>query len=231
MTTISDTWATVAAWPHWAIISAFCSGLALAVLIYVQILRPRIRRLRLKRPVKAYFIITSRDRFELAYVEQDDRQHLVRELVVPANSEITVQILLIPKLTFLQREIYFGCDESLNSKEKPYATEWFNPFVLKGVRRSGKPDADHPGHYTDYNGFYHAREDHLYTTDHRAIGFKLVTGAVGIYHAQVYLVTDEVRGRADLVIRVEQPPTTKMRCRQKSHWRCSITPLPISAKA
>jgi hypothetical protein len=126
----------------------------------------------------------------------------------------------------MQQELYFGCDESLVNEKKPRATEWFVPFVREGVRRSGKPDAEHPGHYTDYNGFYHVRENFLYTKDTRVIGFKLRTGTTGIYSAQVYTVTDDVRGRSDLVIRVEQPAKTKMRCTMKAHRTrgCFITP-------
>ena len=102
--------------------------------------------------------------------------------------------------------------------------EWLVPFVREGVRRSGKPDAAHPGHYTDYNGFYHVKEDILYTNDARVIGFKLVTRATGTYPAQIFTVTDEVRGKADLIIRVEHPPKTKMRCYMKGHRSCFVTP-------
>ena len=117
---------------------------------------------------------------------QDDDEHYVKELVVPPNSEIPIQIVLEPRLSFMQHEIYFGCDESLADEKKPRATEYFVPFVREGVRGHGKPDAAHPGHYTDYNGFYHVRENFLYTKDCRVIGFKLQTGATGIYPAQIY---------------------------------------------
>ena len=110
-----------------------------------------------KRPFKAHFVITSRGRFTLNYIVQDDKEHFVRELVVPANTEVPIQIALEPRLSFLEHEIYFGCDESLVDENKPRAIEWFVPFIREGVRRSGKPDAEHPGHYTDYNGFYHVR--------------------------------------------------------------------------
>jgi hypothetical protein len=99
--------------------------------------------------------------------------------------------------------------------------------VAKGVRGSGKPDADHPGHYIDYNGFYHVRENFLYTKDTRVIGFKLVTKAPGTYPAQIFTVSDDVRGQADLVIRVEQPVKTKMLCVFKPHRGrgCIIMPM------
>lgn len=221
MTAISEAWAVIQTWP-WPIASAGFSAAALWLLLHVQVVRPWCRRRKLSRPFRAYFLIPSLRHFPLNYVLQDERAHFVKELVVPPNSEISIQIVLEPRLSFMQHELYFGCDESLMDENKPRATEWFVPFVREGVRRSGKPDAQHPGHYTDYNGFYHVRENFLYTRDTRVIGFKLLTGASGTYSAQIYTVTDDVRGRADLFIRVEHPATTKMRCYNKGHrWRFS----------
>jgi hypothetical protein len=220
---ISTAWATIKA-RQWPIISACLSGIAVYLIMHVQIIRPWRRRRKLKRPFNAYFLITSVGRFPLNYVVQDNDEHFVKKLIVPPNAEIPIQIILRPRLSFLQREIYFGCEEGVVSEKKPRATEYFVPFVREGVRRSGKPDKDHPGHYTDYNGFYHVREDHLYANDDRIIGFKLVTKAVGIYPAQIFTVTDEVRGRADLLIIVEQPTKTKMRCERKGHRQCFVTP-------
>ena len=180
----------------------------------------------MKRPFDAYFSITSLRRLPLEYVVQDDQDHEVKELVVPAHSEISIQIVLYPRLSFLEREIYFGCGENVFDPEKPRAREYFVPFVVEGERRSGKPDAAHPGHYIDYNGFYHVREDYLYTNDTRVIGFKLLTKGPGNYPAQVFTVTDEIRGKADLVIKVQRPVETNMRCVSKDHRRrrCLITP-------
>jgi hypothetical protein len=222
MVAISGALASIQDW-QWPIISAFLSAAAVSLIVYTQIVRPWKRRRKLKRPFDAYFLITSLGRFPLNYVQQDDREHLVKELVVPPNSEIPIQIVLEPRLSFMEREIYFGCTESLVDKGKPYAAEYFVPFLRKGVRR--KPDAANPGHYTDYNGFYHVRENYLYTKDTRVIGFKLVTRETGTYPAQIYTVTDDARGRADLVIRVEPArATTKMRCYRKGHRRCFVAP-------
>jgi hypothetical protein len=225
MAAISGAWAAMQEWP-WPIISAVLSGTVVSLIVYTQIIRPWWRRQKLRRPFEAYFLITSLGRFPLNYVLQDDNEHYVKELVVPPNSEIAVQIVLEPTVSFMQHELYFGCGEHLVDANKPCATEYFVPFVVKGVRGSGKPDAAHPGHYIDYNGFYHVRENYLYTKDTRVIGFKLQTKAPGIYAAQIFAVSDDVRGRADLTIRVEQPVRTKMRCHMEAHQvrGCFITP-------
>ena len=90
---------------------------AVSLIGYTQIIRPWRRRRKLKRPFKAHFVITSVDRFTLNYVQQDYREHFVKELVVPPNSEIPIQILLEPKLSFLEREIYFGCTDTISTSE------------------------------------------------------------------------------------------------------------------
>jgi hypothetical protein len=227
MAAISAILATISGW-QWPMISAFFGAGAFSLVGYTQIIRPWLRRYKLRRPFKAYFLVTSLDRLPLLdYVLQDDQEHFVKELVVPPNSEIPIQIVLEPRLSFMQREIYFGCDEHSVDKEKPRAIEYFVPFVVEGVRGRGKPDANHPGHYTDYNGFYHIREDYLYTKDTRVIGFKLVTKGTGTYPAQIYTQTDDVRGRVDLIIKVERPAKTKMQCALKAHRirGCFVTPM------
>jgi hypothetical protein len=202
------------------------SASTLFLVSYVHFFRPWRRRRRLRRPFDAYFVITSTGRFPMDYVQQNNRDHYVRKLVVPPHKEIPIQIILVPKVSFVEQELYFGCDEHLADEEKPRATEYFVPFVREGVRGSGKPDEAHPGHYTDYNGFYHVRENYLYTADTRAIGFKLLTGRTGTFRAQVYTVTDDVRGQADLKIKVQEPARTKMRCYRKWHRirLCSVKP-------
>src|ERR1043166_4813876 len=103
MATIEAWWATLATWP-WSMIAAILAGGSLLVAGHTQIVRPRLRRRKLKQPFRAYFLVTSLERFPLDYVPQDDREHYVKELVVPPNSEIPIQIVLEPRVSFLQRE-------------------------------------------------------------------------------------------------------------------------------
>jgi hypothetical protein len=139
---------------NWSMVSAFLSAATLFLVWYVNFFRPWRRRRRLRQPFDAYFLITSTGRFRLDYVQQNDREHYVKKLVVPPRKEVPIQIVLEPRVSFMQHELYFGCDEHLEDEQKPRATEYFVPFVREGVRGSGKPDEAHPGHYTDYNGFY-----------------------------------------------------------------------------
>jgi hypothetical protein len=228
MAALLGAWSAIKTW-QWPIVSAVLSATVVLLTVYTQIMRPRNRRRKLKQPFDAYFLITSL-RFPLTYALQDDKEHFVKELVVPPNTEVPIQIVLEPKVSFMQHELSFGCEENLADENKPSATEYFVPFVVKGLRGSGKPDKDHPGHYIDYNGFYHVRENYLYTKDTRVIGFKLQTKATGVYAAQIYTTTDDVRGRADLTIRVEQPARTKMRCHMKAHQvrGCFVTPTDVA---
>ena len=69
------------------------------------------------------------------------------------------------------------------------------------------------------------REGYLYTKDVRVIGYKLRTGSAGTFPAQIYVQTDDVRGEAELSIRVEEPARTKMRCFMKGHRKCFVAPV------
>jgi hypothetical protein len=78
---------------HWPMLAAFLAGgsflvgtASLLIVANTQVIRPWLRRRKLKRPFAAYFSITSLRRFPLEYVVQDDQDHEVKELVVPAHS-------------------------------------------------------------------------------------------------------------------------------------------------
>lgn len=132
---------------------------------------------------------------------QDDRVHLVKEIAVPSHSEVAIEIVLFPQLRFVQQEIYFGCEQG-GVAEKPCPFEYFSSFVRQGIRGTGKPDKDHPDHY---------------------IGFKVETKKSGIYPTQVFVVEDEARGKTTgLTIKVEDRPSTKMRCTE--HRKCFVAP-------
>ena len=192
-------------WP-WPMVSGLCGAAAFSVVTYTQIVRPWVRRRRLTRPFRAYFVIPPRQKSELDNVVQDDRVHLVKEIVVRSHSEVAIEIVLFPKLRFVQQEIYFGCEQG-GVAEKPCPFEYFSSFVRQGIRGTGKPDK---GHYIDDDGLYHVRESHLYVNDPRRIGFKVKTKKSGIYPAQVFVVADEARGKTTgLTIKVEDRPSTK----------------------
>src|SRR2546430_11673778 len=64
---------------------------------------PFARRVRLRHPVKAFFVITSQDRYDLGYAIQDDEEHFTKVLVLPANSDDLILALYFDaRLSFTQ---------------------------------------------------------------------------------------------------------------------------------
>jgi hypothetical protein len=122
-------------------VSVLLGAITLCLVWYTQIFRPWRKRRQLRRPFNAYFLIPSADQFALDYAQQNNRAHYVKKLVVPPHKEIPIQIVLEPRLSFMQRELYFGCGEHLADEEKPRATEWFVPFVreVSGNQESQTP--------------------------------------------------------------------------------------------
>jgi hypothetical protein len=57
---------------------------------------------------------------------------------------------------------------------------------------------------------------------HRVLTFRVQTRDLGVYPFQISFVTDEIEGSAELTIRVEDRPTTRMRCH--SHIGCWVRP-------
>lgn len=156
---------------------------------------------------------------------QDNDFHFVDELVLPANSTSSVQIVLRPRVDFHESELIFGCNWMENrGGTKPEAIAYFASFIKEGMRREGRP-ATNPDHYTDYHGFYHIVRGHQYVlgTD-RALGFTMVTRNAGLYRADIVSVGEEVEGKVSLRIRVEDNPRTPMQCVTHPKRNCIISP-------
>lgn len=157
---------------------------------------------KLRSPVRMYFLIPDK-RCELTYVEQDEKEHLVKELVLPSNSEHQVLIWFKPRVNYYEDSIYFGCEGDLN--KKPYVVDFSNPFILdNNLQRS---------YFRDWHQYYHLLtgknriKDEVYVT-----GFIVKTFEEGEYEANIFLHTPSRLGKAKLKITVKNNPTTGVLC-------------------
>jgi hypothetical protein len=96
--------ATIAAsattWP-WSMISAVVAMIALAVIVQVNMVRPRLRRRRLRRPAEMWFIITKKTQHDCDFAIQDDQEHLVKTIVVQQDREVVIDFKYTPRLDLL----------------------------------------------------------------------------------------------------------------------------------
>jgi hypothetical protein len=188
---------------------------------------PVWRRRRLTSPVKARFLITSRDRYDLRYAMQDDREHETELLVLPSHTHaVLMHVVWKVKLDFTQHELEFSFEG--NETEKPLFDCWFHPFIRSGDRR--RVPGVHPGHYLDYHGNYHIERVRQSAKGQTVTAaFLIHTRGPGIYYLKIGIVADGVDGVADgtagatgLRIIVQDHATRNMRC--KTHPRCRIGP-------
>jgi hypothetical protein len=205
------------------VISTIFIILTLLAYCYREFLQPSVRRLRLKSPVKAYFLITSNDRFKLGYAVQDDQEHATKVLVLPAHThELLLHLIWTTKLDFTQYELEFSF-EGNDGLRKPLINYWFHPFIKIGpsIRRPG----EYPGHYIDYHDNYHIVGVRNFAKGQTITSaFKITTRDPGIYYLKVGIVADGVDGIADgtpgaigLRVRVQEHPNSNMRCVTHSH--------------
>src|SRR5260221_2920418 len=223
---LSLNWMTT--WP-WVVVSPGLSAVVLAILIWVQFVRPWWRRKTLLTPGTIRFIITSRNRRILPYASQDDREHFVNEMIVPSNSEIPIELTFTPSLHFSSTELIFGFIGE-NLEEKPHVENYFTPFIIRGTMREGSPE-NNDNHYVDHHQHYHIKATRSYSvgTDF-AFGFIVKTHNPGIYDAQITFSGDEAEGNLTLKVRAENEPRAPMQCVMKGHKNCVITSIPVMLK-
>ena len=175
--------------PVWGLL---ISGTILCVVVWVNIIAPRIRRYRLRYPSEAAFIVKENGKLKKA-----------KELRVPAASEASIELEHEPKLKFESEEISFGFFGEVG--EKPEPTSYFNDFVREGTSKSGSP-GNNPAHFVDRKANYHITRKQVFTPGNSyTLGFKLATAKRGRYPVRWYYFTDEGEGRVgkDLTLIVE----------------------------
>jgi len=199
---------------------AIFAGAMLLLYIFWEPVRHFYRNRKLKKPCKVYFIIRSADSWTSDYAIQDDYDHHLNEIVVPANSQVNIEIMYEPLVHFYEQEISFGCPG--NNDLKPFVEKQFTKYVEQPAKSSWVHGED--GHYRDIHKFWHApRKKSRNVGSHFVVGFELKVRAAGRYKAILSFLTDEIEGNAELFITVEDKPTTKMRCFE--HSGCFVSPL------
>ena len=211
------------------IIAAAVAAAGLLLALHIAFVRPWLRVRKLRRPCDAHFNIQPLLMGDLGYVIQDDEGHKVREIVLPANRLLELEIEYLPRIAYQERSIVFGCEG--DEATKPIPTEYIDRLDHRG--KSYFVPGQHQGHTRNRHGFYHVTWDKPRTPGMRCIiGFKVHTREVGTYPVTLSFVTDEVLGKHEtLKITVEEPPRKFMRCIVHRHRGCLVRPVISAASA
>jgi len=208
----------------WIVAAAILAGLTLVAYCLKEMILPRIRRYRLRHPCHVYFNIMRPNEGDVSYVQRQGKSHHLKELVLPANCEVEIELIYLPKLDFFESELLFGCEVE-NPDGKPYAFECFDRFAMPGRGKGHWIPGVDQGHTLNRHKFYHiARNRSRNVGTHRVVGFKFRTEQIGVWPMKLYFLTSEIEGSADLTVRVEERPTTSMKCYVKEHGECYIHP-------
>lgn len=194
----------------WAVV---LDALILLVLIYIDFVRPAMRRYALKNPCRVYFMITSKDKFALGYVDQDQLEHFVDTLVLPANKEnIFVELTIRANTDFTIKRIVFGVGSTELLDAKPYATSYYQRHIMRGVSSFARPESN-DNHSLDSNYQYQMKtEIDLVTGAAHNPGFYINTRKPGTYKVTVRLLGQYFDCKAPLTIRVEEKPDALIPC-------------------
>jgi hypothetical protein len=217
----------------WTIGGAVAAIVAAVVVVisgaYEFILGPRLRRRALRQPCNAWFLIASTNQRAISYAVQDNHEHYVEELTLASNTEYEVEFLYVPSVSFNASEIYFGFNnqDDRDLDTKPIIKSYCNRFVERGVSEES-PETYPETNYVDHHEFYHLRKSrYIARKEPYSIGCKVQTRQAGRYEFNLLLVGEEVGSpKNKLFVRVEDSPTTSMKCVLPKHRRagCFVQP-------
>jgi hypothetical protein len=204
------------------IITAVFAGLTVIFYIAKEFVYPAVRHYRLKtRPIDLYFIVTSADRYDLGYVEQDENQHRTLDLVVPTHcDDLYIAIIYQSNLAFNQTHFVFSFNAG-SRDQHPLIKHWFLEFIRVGINK--KLPGETPTHFIDHHDAYHITDVAFRPKGQWATyGFKVSTRGPGVYRAQIEISADGVEYATSLSLYVEEIPKTIVRC--VDHPDCFIRP-------
>jgi hypothetical protein len=205
---------------------------AVAVILastYEFIIRPWWRRRALRRPCKAWFLIASTNQRKISHAVQDNREHYVEELTLASNSEYEIEFLYVPSITFAASEIYFGFNkqDDRDLDTKPIIKSFCDHFIERGTSEES-PETHPETNYADHHKYYHIRKPRtIARKEPYSVGCKIQTRQAGRYEFNLVFVSEETGQPTNkLFVRVEDNPTTKMKCIFPKHTRCFVQPAP-----
>jgi hypothetical protein len=196
---------------------ALLVGCATFALVYtINVGLPRRRRKEFEHPGTAYFLVPSRRNHSCDYAIQDDDEHVLKELTLPSNSEITVDFVIDFSTPISYSELSIECQGPVETK--PYGIRYFNRFVEDGQEIEISPNTPGSQHYRDKHKVYHAKGDRTFPPTRIAVAFVIKTRDPGTYPVIFGLIGSEVIGTiGNLFITVEDVATVKMRCVDPAH--------------
>jgi hypothetical protein len=173
------------------IISMGLGVLTVCLIVWINWGKPWRRKRRMRHPFTAFF-------------GESDRGKWTHQLIVPANSEVDIQIRVEPKLHYIQHEIMFGFEGEDGQRPEPVRTK--NAFVKVGKSKYQDP-LEERTHYIDVKDAYHIQSTHERTYGNTyALGFLVKTHGPGRYPVRLLVMSDsgESLPRKPLVLIVEE---------------------------
>lgn len=145
-----------------------------------------------------------RNCFDIAFTPSPDhpRESWTNELHVAADSEVSVQLRMDPRLHFRQDEFIIGFE---GFTQRPRVLRAFDPFVKVGKRREQSPETN-PDHYIDAKDRYHIAQKVERTAGNTfSYSFMVKTYLPGRFVVIIRTMTDcgEGRPRQSLVLVVD----------------------------
>jgi hypothetical protein len=127
-----------------------------------------------------------------------------RELHVPPNALVSLQLRIIPTLHYKQTDSIFGFDGP--AKDRPLPVSVRNEFIKDGLTREQSPKTT-SSHYIDHGDCYHIKEPLERTKpNYYNYGFIVKTTTPGRYPVILEVITDcgEAKPKERLTLIVEE---------------------------
>jgi hypothetical protein len=182
-------------------------------------------------PIDIHFLVPSETQRLIHYAKQDDRDHLLNEVILRPHTTNLVEIRIHPRARFRTTHFLFGAvydDADSQARAKvPRPIELVDVYGQGLLEPGAKPNETH-GHVINSRLQYRWNQELRWDAKTTiVVGIKIKTEDIGCYTWRITLVTgdDEDDIVRDLIVRVEEESDSVLRCVFGDHELHPVTPL------
>lgn len=177
-------------------------------------------------PLDVHFLVPSRSQRTIQFAAQDDREHLLNEIVLSPKFVTLIELRLHPRTRFVTSAILFGCVH--DDRDKAALEQKPRPVKLIDIYGQGQLELESEidravGRKTNSRHEYQWNKEIRWNPSAViVIGIEIETRAKGRYVFRTSLIGDETQSTTELTIRVEDESTCTLRCVNGDHERHEV---------
>ena len=176
-----------------------------------------------------HFLVPPKSHRQIDYAVQDNREHLLYEIILPPKTTRTIELRIHPRTVFATSGLLFGCDsddgDQLSLDQKPRPRDLVDVYGQGFLPRNLQVNVTE-GHRINARRQYRWSRNLTWNASSTIIiGIQIDTKNIGSYVWRVVFLGEDFETTKFLKMRVEEQKYQTMKCANGDHERHMVAPI------